>query len=467
MIFALFRPGHASAAEPDTDARPNVLFIISDDLNADLGTYGHPIVKTPNFDRLAARGLRFDRAYAQYPVCNPSRSSFLTGLRPTTTGILDNATHVRENLPDVVTLPQLFRANGYLSVGLGKVFHRGLSPDETRPEMDDPRSFDRVFYGAVTPLGRKGEGRNLTDGRLAWCKWLAAEGTDADQPDGQLTDEAIRTLENDGGRPLFLAVGYYRPHDPFHSPRAYFAKYPLENMIIPVDPPGYVVPNPFAIGGGGFKAAFDRFGPAEKREFLRSYYAGVSFIDAQVGRLLDALDRLDQARRTIVVFIGDHGYELGVRNWWNKNTVFERSCRTPLIIATPTMPDAVRGRATRSLVEFVDLYPTLADLCKLDHAPTNLEGTSLRPVLDDPAGTVKEAATTVVQRGEVLGRSVRTDRFRYTEWGRPAVAVELYDHDRDPGEWTNLADDPDFRKDRDALSRLLPPDVKRKPAPSR
>jgi uncharacterized sulfatase len=454
-----------AASDPDT--RPNVLFIISDDLNADLGCYGHPIVKTPNFDRLAARGARFDRAYVQYPVCNPSRSSFLTGLRPTTTGILDNKTHVRKHLPDVVTLPQLFRRNGYRSVGLGKVFHRGLSPDETRPEMDDTPSFDRVFYGAVTRRGRKGEGRNLTENRLPWCNWLAAEGTDADQPDGQLTDEAIRTLETDGARPLFLAVGYYRPHDPFHSPRAYFEKYPLENMIIPVNPPGYAIPNRFAIGGGAFEEAFNRFGAAEKREFLRSYYAGVSFIDAQVGRLLDTLDRLDQTRRTIIVFIGDHGYELGVRNWWNKNTVFERSCRAPLIIATPTMPASARGQATRSLVEFIDLYPTLVDLCGLDHAPANLEGTSLRPVLDDPKATVKEAATTVVQRGEVLGRSVRTDRFRYTEWGQPPVAVELYDHERDPGEWTNLAEAPDFQKDRATLSRLLPPDSTQKPLQSR
>lgn len=430
--------GIASAAEPTS--RPNVLFIISDDLSCDLGCYGKKGVISPNIDALAKSGVRFDRAYVQYTVCNPSRTSFLTGLRPTTTKIVDNNTYFRKSLPNVVTLPQLFRENGYESVGLGKIFHRGLSPDDVKQEKDDPKSFDHVFYGKTTALGNKGEGRNLTGDKLKWCRWLAAEGTDADQADGQLTDEAVKAFAAKRDKPIFLAVGFYRPHDPFIVPKKYFDLYEREKLDLPVTPDGYTPPFPHSLGGGAFKTAFDQFTDKERREFLHSYYAGVSFIDAQVGKLLDAIKANNLHENTIVVFIGDHGYELGARGWWNKNTLFERSCRTPLIVRDPAAKG--NGKSTSSITEFVDLYPTLAARCGLKDMPKNLEGTDFRNVLNDPTAKHKEAALTVVQRGKFLGRSLRTDRYRYTEWDGGEKGVELFDHTTDHEEWKNLADDP-------------------------
>lgn len=440
----------------DKPRQPNVLLIISDDLGCELGCYGHKAVRSPNIDALARSGVRFDRAYVQYTVCNPSRTSFLTGLRPTTTTVVDNTTHFRKPLPDVVTLPQLFRENGYETVGLGKVFHRGLSPDEEKREMDDPKSFDRVAYGKATAAGNKGEGRNLTGDKLAWCRWLAAEGTDADQPDGQLADEAVKTLAEKRDKPLFLAVGFYRPHDPFVVPKKYFDLYDRDKLDLPVTPEGYTPPFPHSIGGGAFKTAFDQFTDRDRREFLHAYYAGVSFMDAQVGKLLDALKANKLADDTVVVFIGDHGYELGARGWWNKNTLFERSCRTPLIVRDPAAKG--NGKSTSTITEFVDLFPTLAARCGLKDVPKTLEGADFRKVLDDPTARHKDAAVTVVQRGKFLGRSIRTGRYRYTDWDGGKQGAELYDHTADPGEWKTLAADPktadiraDLKKQLDAI----------------
>jgi iduronate 2-sulfatase len=340
----------------------------------------------------------------------------------------------------VVTLPQMFRENGYETVGLGKVFHRGLSPDEVKREMDDPKSFDRVAYGKATATGNKGEGRNLTGDKLSWCRWLAAQGTDADQPDGQLADEAVKALAEQRDKPLFLAVGFYRPHDPFIVPKKYFELYNRDKLDLPVTPKDYTPPYPHSLGGGSFKTAFDPFTDKERREFLHAYYAGVSFMDAQVGKLLDALKAHKLADNTVVVFIGDHGYELGARGWWNKNTLFERSCRTPLIVRDPAAKG--NGTSTSTITEFVDLYPTLAARCGLKGVPKNLEGADFGKVLDDPTTKHKEAAVTVVQRGQFLGRSLRTDRYRYTDWDGGQKGTELYDHTTDPDELKNLAGDP-------------------------
>ncbi len=447
LSLVLLFAANAAAAEPTK--QPNVLFIISDDLNCDLSCYGHKSVRPPNLDALAKSGVRFDRAYVQYPVCNPSRTSFLTGLRPTTTTITDNTTHFRKRVPDVVTLPQLFRQNGYEVVGLGKVFHRGLSPDDVKHEMDDPKSFDRVFYGKATPAGLKGEGRNLTGDKLPWCRWLAAEGTDADQPDGQLAEEAVKTLAMKRDKPLFLAVGFYRPHDPFVSPKKYFDLYDRSKLDLPKSPDGYALPYPHSLGGGTMQTAFDRFTDADRREFLHAYYAGVTFVDAQVGKVLDGVKANGLDRNTVVVFIGDHGYELGVRNWWNKNTLFERSCRTPLIVRDPEAKG--NGQAAAAITEFIDLYPTLAARCGLKDVPKNLEGVDLRKVLNDPMARHKDFAVTVVQRGKLLGRSIRTEKYRYTEWDGGKMGAELYDHAVDPGEWKNLA----AEADRAAVIRQL------------
>jgi iduronate 2-sulfatase len=317
--------------------------------------------------------------------------------------------------------------------------------------MDDPKSFDRVFYGKATATGNKGTGRNLTGGKLPWCRWLAADGSDADQADGQLADEAVKILGGKRDKPLFLAVGFYRPHDPYQSPKKYFDLYDPAKLELPKTPEGYKPPYPHSLGGGAFKAAFDRFTDKERREYLRAYYAGVSFMDAQVGKLLDALAKHKLADSTIVVFLGDHGYELGVRGWWNKGTLFEGSCRTPLIVFDPRAKG--NTKATAAITEFIDLYPTLAELCKLKDAPKGLEGASFRAVLDDPKAKHKEGAITVLRRGQLSGRSIRTDRYRYTEWEDGKKGVELYDHTNDPGEWKNLADSPKLATVRDRLSK--------------
>lgn len=436
--------------------RPNVLFIAVDDLRNDLGCYGHPQVKTPNIDRLAQRGVRFERAYCQYPVCNPSRTSLLTGLRPDQTGVLDNNTNFRRKLPDVVTLPQLFRQHGYWTASLGKIFHRGLTMEDQRAEMDDKPSWDVARYFQATALGNTGEGRNLTNGRLEWCRYLAAEGDDEDQPDGQIARQAIELLEQRGDKPFFLALGFHKPHDPFNAPKKYFDLYPLDKLKLPknaIDRQSEPAP---ALPGGPFREAFARFTDQERREFMRAYYAGVSFTDAQVGKVLAALDRLKLADSTIIVFFGDHGYHLGERGWWNKNTLFELSARAPLIVAAPGMK--ARGGSSVRLVELIDLYPTLAELSRLP-APAALAGRSFVRLLDRPQQAWKQAAFTQVQRGQTAGRSVRTERWRYTEWRNETgafIGAELYDHRVDASEGKNLAGDARYAAVRKELAALLP-----------
>jgi uncharacterized sulfatase len=406
-----------------------VLLIAVDDLNHSLGCYGHSVVKSPNIDGLTARGFRFDRAYCQFPVCNPSRTSLLTGLRPDATGVLNNRTPFRSKLPDVVTLPQLFRENGYFTARVGKIFHG-------RAETDDPKAWDLTSDPKKTPEGRKGEGRNLTGGRVRWCRWLAAEGDDEDQADGQIAAEAVKLLEQKRSDPFFLAVGFHKPHDPFIAPKRYFDLYPLDRLQLHRDPPGHSPPYPQSIGSG-WKKAFDRFTDRERREFMRAYYAGISFVDAQVGKLIEAMDRLKLWRNTTVVFFSDNGYQLGEHGWWNKNTLYEPSARSPMIVVTP---EATEGANCSRLVEFVDIYPTLADLHDL-RAPENLAGTSLKPLLNNQNLPWKEAAYTQVQRGRTAGHSVRSDRWRYTQWDRGRQGEELYDHENDPGEYKNLAGD--------------------------
>jgi uncharacterized sulfatase len=457
LLIAFLLTVPAFAAEPK---KPNVLFIISDDLTCDLGCYGHKGLKSPNLDKLAAKGVRFDRAYVQYPVCNPSRTSFLTGLRPDTTKVLDNDVPFRKTLPDVVTLPQLFRANGYHAASFGKVFHRGLSPDDVQAERDDTKSWDMQFYGKATAAAAKGESRNMTGGTLKWCEWRAADCDDDDLPDGQIAAAAIKAMTQTTDKPWFLAVGFYRPHDPFVSPKKYFDLYPLDQMEIPKSPDGYKLPYPHTLPGGAFKTAFDQFTDTDKREFLRSYYAGVSYMDAQVGRLMAELDRLKLWDNTIVVFVGDHGYELGVRNWWSKSNLFERTCRTPFIVFAPGAKG--NGKATAGLTEFVDLYPTLAELCSLKDPPKSLEGTSFAARLNDPTAVGKDAAFTIVKRGAMnLGRTVRTDHYRYTEWNDGKNGAELYDHTTDPGEWKNLASDPKLADVVATHKKLLADSVKK------
>jgi iduronate 2-sulfatase len=443
------RVGAANPGPP-----PNVLFITVDDWRNEAGCYGVPEIHTPQIDRLAAHGMRFDRAYCQFSVCNPTRTSLLTGLRPDTTGILDNTVHFRKRLPEVVTLPQLFRQNGWYTASYGKTFHvfGGAASSQDVVGVSGGRSFDQAEVFRATARGRQGEGRNLTGGRVPWCSWQAAEGDDEDQPDGQNARAAIRFLEQKRRQPFFLALGFHKPHDPFIAPKKYFDLYPPESIKLPQDPADRAPDVPLAISSG-WQAEFDKFTDRERREFKRAYYAGTSFMDAQLGKVLDALDRLGLWDRTIIVMLGDHGYHLGERGWWNKNTLFELSARAPLVVRAPGMKAA--GRPCKRLVEFVDVYPTVAELAGLT-PPGNLEGRSFVPLLADPDRPWKPAAYTQVARGRgAQGRSVRTERWRYTEWDNGRQGSELYDEQHDPGEWRNLARDPAYAAVVGKLSGLL------------
>ena len=420
--------------------RPNVLFIMSDDLRDTLGCYGHPLAKTPNIDRLAARGVRFDRAYAQYPVCNPSRSSLLTGLRCEETGVTGNGTFFRDLLPEIVTLPQLLRQGGWTTHSFGKIFHTANTGEQQREAwLDVGKSWDKAE--AVAPAADKpsGERRNLTGGKLPWCEVGIMDGPEEDQPDAHTASAAIHSLQElgAGGKPWMVAAGFHRPHDPFHAPRKYFDLYPKDKLPLYLDPTDMTPAPPMAISGGWVKV-FAGFSDDERRSFLQAYLAGVSFMDAQVGRLIDELDRLHLAENTIIVFLGDNGYHLGERGWWNKNTLFERSCRVPLIIAAPGIRG---GQVCLSPVECVDIYPTLADLCD-QKPPHTLAGKSLRPLLEDATREHKDAAFTLVARGpKGFGQSVRTPRWRFTRWSDGTM--ELYDHDADPQETRDLSASPD------------------------
>ncbi len=433
--------------------RPNVLFIVADDLRDTVGCFGNQFAKTPNLDRLAARGVRFERAYAQYPVCNPSRTSLLTGLRCEQTGVVDNRWFFRDLLPEVVTLPQLLRQHGWWAGSYGKILHVGEAYGEFRPGwMDEGKSWDEAKMFPPAPDQLTTEGRNLSGGALAWCQWAAMDGPDDAQPDGQNAAQALAAIERNvaAGKPWFVGAGFHRPHDPFVSPKKYFELYPPGSIPIHREPDTLSPVPPLALPGGAFARAFAAFSDRERFEFLRAYYAGVSFMDAQVGRLLDALDRHRLWESTVVIFLGDHGYHLGERNWWNKNTLFDRSCRAPLIIAAP---GARAGSAVRTPVEFVDLFPTVADYCGVK-SPHALAGQSLRPELEDPARPGKAAAFTLVSRGGAkFGQAVHTERWHLNRWSDGTE--ELYDRKHDPEETHDLAGAAEHEPVRVELRRQL------------
>jgi uncharacterized sulfatase len=442
LLLVLLVAVGASAAPVSSTPKLNVLFIAVDDLNTDVGCYGHPLVRTPNLDRLAARGVRFDRAYCQYPLCNPSRSSVMTGRRPDTTRVINNRVNFREALPEVATLPQLFRQHGYYAARVGKIYHAGVPMEIGTDGKDDPASWDHV----VNPRGRDKDQEdvlvNFTPKRsLGSCLcYEMADGTSEEQTDGKVAAEAIRLLEQNRDRAFFLAVGFYRPHSPHLAPRKFFDPYPLASIPAPVSRPDDLKDIPPV-------ALFIRppnWGTTEQqqREVIRGYYACVSFVDEQLGKVLDALNRLKLADKTIVAVWSDHGYLLGLHGEWMKTMLFEGAARVPLVLAGPGI---VKGKVSPRTVELLDLYPTLADLCGLP-PPPGLEGKSLRPLLDDPdAQWLDPAYTQVVRLTDKrlpVGRSVRTERWRYTEWNRGSLGVELYDHDHDPNEFVNLAEDP-------------------------
>ncbi len=458
--------------------RPNVLFIATDDMNNDLGTYGHPVVKTPNFDRLAAMGVRFDRAYCNYPVCNPSRASLMTGLYPDQTGVRNNAARFRDTIPSVVTLPQAFRDAGYFVARVGKIYHYGVPTNIGEAGLDDPPSWEET----VNPRGRdKWEEDRIysidpVTGNLGGTlSWMAQDGTDEEQTDGIGTTAAIEMLERSHDRPFFIAMGYYRPHTPYVAPKKYFLQYPLHLVRLPVEPLDDLVDIPPA---AWVDRPFQLYLPRRtQREAIRAYYASITFVDAQLGRLLDAVERQGLDRNTVIVFWSDHGYHMGEHKLWQKTTLFENSARVPFFIASPAHPETA-GRSTEALAELVDVYPTLADLCGLD-PPAHLAGRSLVPILEDSGATVRDSALTTFdthdrvnrrrpRRPRAVGYTVRTPRWRYTEWGpEGAEGAELYDHRDDPREYVNLARAPGEQTTVRRLRQLLRERIAEATAPPR
>ena len=426
--------------------RPNILFIAVDDLAPSLHCYGDLVARTPHIDKLAASGVRFDRAYNQLPLCNPTRASVMTGMRPDTIKVYDLDRHFREEVPDAVTLSQLFMRNGWWAGRVGKIYHYNVPASIGTDGFDDPPSWQQT----VNP-----KGRDKTDEALifnaephrkisAALSWLAAEGTDEEQTDGMITTEAIKLMAIRKNEPFFLGVGFFRPHTPYVAPKKYFEMYPLKDMRLPYAPKDDRDDIPTA--AFAHNCPVPHYGLAELtlRKALQAYYATISFVDAQVGRLMTALDDLNLTKNTIVVLWSDHGYHLGEHNGiWQKRTLFEQSARSPLIIRAPGMKG--NGTATTRIVEFVDIYPTLTELAGLKN-PQGLEGRSLKPLLQDPLTEWNGTAITQVLRPAdqrlpepVMGRSIRTSRWRYSDWAEGEAGVELYDHASDPMEFSNLA----------------------------
>ncbi|MFV0444840.1 MAG: sulfatase [Planctomycetaceae bacterium] len=436
-------PGEAQDEVP----RRNVLFVAIDDLGNVLGRTRPSGLQTPNLDRLAARGTFFERAYCQVPLCNPSRASVLTGQRPDVTTVWDLDRHFREQLPDAVTLPQVFRRAGYFVARVGKIYHYDVPRGIGTSGLDDEVSWDLV----VNP-----KGRDVTDEALitnptperpvsAAMSWLAADGTDAEQTDGMIATEGVRLLGELRDKPFFLAVGFFRPHTPYVAPRSYFDQYPSAAVQLPqvpvndrLDIPTAAIPHNIPISNYGLDQP-------TLQHCLQAYLASVSFVDTQVGRVLDALDALDLTERTVVVLWSDHGYHLGEHGLWQKRTLFDPSARSPLIIAAPQAES--RGRACQRVVEFVDIYPTTVELA-LGQTPAGSAGRSLVPLLDNPDQTWDGAACTQILRPgtatPVMGRALTTGRYRLIEWDGGAAGRELYDWQTDPGEQTNLADQRQF-----------------------
>jgi iduronate 2-sulfatase len=444
-------------------SRTNVLFIMADDLRPELGCYGS-VAQTPHLDALARRGMLFRRAYCQQAVCNPSRSSMLTGLRPGTLGLYVNGTHFRELKPEVTTLPLWMKEHGYTTRCVGKIFHNWHTKEHGDPRSwSAPEFLHYANHGEDIPQAR-GElppnhatlSNNLRQyGKVPMCE--CRDVPDEAYYDGRVAAEAVRVLDEVKDQPFFLAVGFWKPHAPFNAPKKYWDLYQRDKLP-PLNPA-----RPAQAPEIAFHQSTEILGPPDKQkqptpeqaaEMRHGYFAGISYMDAQVGKVVTALEKQGLLESTVIVFWGDHGYHLGEHGLWAKTSNFELDAHVPLIIAPPEAKHA--GTQTDALVEMIDLFPTITALCAVPDAP-NLEGLSLVPILMDPAARIKEAAFTQHPRPpypdrapngkpEAMGVSVRTATLRYTEWRNfdtgAVLARELYDHTRDEMELNNMIEHP-------------------------
>ncbi|MEX2212499.1 MAG: sulfatase [Phycisphaeraceae bacterium] len=456
VLACVFAPAPLFAAD-----KPNILLILVDDLKPSLGAYGDKWVHSPNLDRLAARGMRFDMAYCNQAVCAPSRNNLLTGARSTSLGIYSLGTNFRKAAPNAVTLPQYFKQHGYHSAGIGKVFHIGHGNTNDEASWSVPFHPDKVI-DYVLPESTDGQltreealfSNKPARGLPRGAAWEKADVEDGAYADGRIAAEGIKRLQayKESKRPFFLALGFTKPHLPFCAPRKYWDLYDPAKLPMPevTKPP---------LGAPGFAGKtimeLNQYKPVPDnppltidmtRTLIHGYYAALSYMDAQVGRVLDELDRLALDKNTIIVLWGDHGYHLGDHGMWTKHTNYEQANRIPILFVTPQLKGAVKpGSSTKSIVETVDIYPTLCELAGLPapKGPQPIDGRSLVPVLKDPSVVVRSHAYHCFPR-RVMGRAIRTERYRLVEWkgidaGTDTAEYELYDYESDPLETKNWA----------------------------
>ena len=475
FVLMAFAPISVQSAEQSADSPPNVLFIAADDLRLELNCYGQTHVQSPNFDRLASEGILFDRAYCQQAVCHPSRASLMTGKLPDTLGITNLSTDLRVAAPEVVTLPQHFRQHGYVAESYGKIFHNGHG------HHGDPGSWSvpphRFGNGQQYMLKENREARRLNREKLAKAEaagrrlngpkngpaFESARDAYAGYSDGAMMQNARRGLKRlaAGSQPFLLAVGFAKPHLPFNAPEEFWSLYERKNLRLPGNPFPPVGAPDFALHTNGELRSYSGIprqgdvGDELTMELRHGYYACVSYIDKLLGDLLRDLDELELRERTIIVFWSDHGFKLGEHSLWHKHTNFELDCRVPFIISAPGYRS---GRRTGALVELLDIFPTLCDLAGLPN-PGDLEGTSLRPILEDTKAAVRPFARSQYPRGRVMGYAIKTDRYRYVEWTNTksgeVVAKELYDHFSDGEENLNQAENASYQSELPRLSALV------------
>ncbi len=464
----------------------NVLFIASDDMSSDLNAFGNPDVYTPNFDRLARMGVVFNKAYNQAPLCAPSRASLMTGYLPDKTGVYDLYPTFRETLPNAITLAQMFKNNDYFTCRIGKIFHQGVPSQIGQAGHDDPDSWTTTY----NPIGKDKTDEYLlvTDAPMLGT-YLAMDCIDDELTDAISANVAlsiIRQRSGHGGggayggvslgqansQPFFLAVGFYRPHIPYMAPRKYFDMYPLDKIQIRENPKNDWDNKPHA---AAWTLPLNAGSTDEQqKKAIQAYYACISFVDAQLGKLLDGLEEFGLIDNTIIVFWSDHGYNLGEHGQWQKQTLFEKSSKQPLLISVPGLP---KGTTTNAIVQMVDIYPTLAEITGF-HAPDDLAGHSLVPLLKNPDAEWNHPAFTLQARtvnpsareGQskysfnpnvgsnnptIFGRSVRVKRYRYTEWDEGRLGAELYDYEKDPNEFNNVVNLPNYKNIAEELAEML------------
>jgi len=433
-----------------------VLFIMSDDLNTSLSGFGHPQCKTPHLDALAIVGVKFERMYCQQPVCGPSRASIMSGLYPYKNGVTRNKIYLREHSPDVTTMSELFKDSGYYVARVGEIYHMGVPGDIAAGTSgtDDEASWNEAYDMKSPEFETQGLKEDYSPGEKSSQTFtsIEAEGGDDTQADGMAARKAIELLKEHGNKPFFLAVGFVRPHVPLIAPAKYYEPYDADKMILPQVPEDDLDDIPYDKAAAYKRTRNYQITPEGHKKILRAYYASVSFMDAQVGRLLEALDELGLRENTVVVFSSDHGYHLGEHNKWMKQHLFEESTRVPFIMSVPWLK-GTHGKSTVKITELIDLYPTFADICGLK-APDYLDGSSMKNLLSDvKSKTWKKLHAFTITRD--FGESIRQRDWRIIRWERGKEGYELYDLKKDPGEFTNVAGNPEYSEKLKQLTKLL------------